>query len=66
MKILLDLDLHKRLKTDEINKIKAQIQQIEDTNYDEYFVKTLVVEINGTVIEMQFDYTSNEVYVREC
>ena len=66
MKILLDLDLHKRLKTDEINKIKAQIQQIEDTNYDEYFVKTLVVEINGTVIEIQFDYTSNEVYVREC
>lgn len=66
MKILFDLDLHKRLKTDEINKTKAQIQQIEDTNYDEYFVKTLVVEINGTVIEIQFDYTSNEVYVREC
>lgn len=66
MKILLDLDLHKRLKTDEINKIKAQIYQIEETNYDDYFVKTLIQEISGTIVEYQFDYTSNEVYVREC
>lgn len=65
MKILFDLDLHKRLKTDEVDKIKAQIYQIINDNYDDYFVKTLVQEISGTIVEYQFDYVSDEVHVRE-
>ena len=61
MKILFDLGLNLSM----IDSIKKQIKQIENDNYDDYFVKSLIQEINGTLIEMQFDYTSNEVYVRE-
>ena len=65
MKILIDSILLKNLKADEIDKIKAQIYQIINDNYEDYFVKTLVQEISGTVVEYQFDYVSDEVYVRE-
>ena len=66
MKILIDSILLKNLKADEIDKIKAQIYQIINDNYEDYFVKTLVQEISGTVVEYQFDYDSDEVYVRDC
>ena len=62
MKILFDLGLNLSMT----DSIKKQIKQIENDNYDDYFVKTLIQEINGISVEMQFDYTSNEVYVREC
>ena len=62
MKILFDLGLNLSM----IDSIKKQIKQIENDNYDDYFVKTLIQEINGISVEIQFDYTSNEVYVREC
>ena len=62
MKILFDLGLNLSM----IDSIKKQIKQIENDNYDDYFVKSLIQEINGVVVEMQFDYTANEVYVREC
>ena len=62
MKILFDLGLNLSM----IDSIKKQIKQIENDNYDDYFVKSLIQEINGISVEMQFDYTSNEVYVREC
>ena len=62
MKILFDLGLNLSM----IDSIKKQIKRIEDENYDDYFVKSLIQEINGIVVEFQFDYTSNEVYVREC
>lgn len=61
MKILFDLGLNLSI----IDSIKKQIRQIENDNYDDYFVKTLIQEISGITVEMQFDYTSNEVYVRE-
>ena len=66
MKILIDSILLKNLKADEIDKIKAQIYQIINDNYEDYFVKTLVQEISGTIVEYQFDYVSDEVYVRDC
>lgn len=66
MKILIDSILLKNLKADEIDKIKAQIYQIINDNYEDYFVKTLVQEISGTIVEFQFDYDSDEVYVRDC
>jgi len=66
MKILIDSVLIKNLKADEIDKIKAQIYQIINDNYEDYFVKTLVQEISGTIVEFQFDYDSDEVYVRDC
>ena len=62
MKILFDLGLNLSMT----DSIKKQIKQIENDNYDDYFVKTLIQEINGISVEIQFDYTSNEVYVREC
>ena len=62
MKILFDLGLNLSM----IDSIKKQIKRIEDENYDDYFVKSLIQEISGITVEMQFDYTSNEVYVREC
>ena len=62
MKILFDLGLNLSM----IDSIKKQIKRIEDENYDDYFVKSLIQEINGVLVEFQFDYTSNEVYVREC
>lgn len=61
MKILFDLGLNLSM----IDSIKKQIKRIEDENYDDYFVKSLIQEINGVLVEMQFDYTANEVYVRE-
>ena len=66
MKILFDSILLKNLKADEIDKIKAQIYQIINDNYEDYFVKTLVQEISGTIVEFQFNYDSDEVYVRDC
>ena len=66
MKILIDSILLKNLKADEIDKIKSQIYQIINDNYEDYFVKTLVQEISGTIVEYQFDYDSDEVYVRDC
>ena len=66
MKILFDLELLRDLSKGEVEKIEVQIKKIVDENYEDYFVKTLVQEILGHTVEIQFDYTSNEVYVREC
>jgi predicted HAD superfamily phosphohydrolase YqeG len=62
MKILFDLGLNLSM----IDSIKKQIKQIENENYDDYFVKTLVLEISNTIVEIQFNYESDEVFVREC
>ena len=62
MKILFDLDLNASL----INSIKAQIYQVINENYDDYFVKTIVQEVSGVLMEIQFDYTAGEVYVRKA
>ena len=61
MKILFDLDLN----TSMIGSIKAHIYQIINDNYDDYFVKTIVQEVSGVLMEIQFDYTSGEVCVRK-
>ena len=66
MKILFDSVLIKNLKADEIDKIIAQIYQIINDNYEDWFVKTLVQEISNHIVEIQFDYDSDEVYVRDC